>query len=186
MAYKLFDKAGNRINFHDLQDKGPWCKHGASKEEVFVDKYGEKLNIIVNPEKVTNPYAPDLSYSSPSKLADLKTQNTPFFQAKSRFGLDPQYAVVFNHKDRIRYQKNHPDIDIYFWVEWLALKFEHLNGNVEVTPMEGVWKISFGELDKVLKNAPLHYYGQRRNDTKGNAKASYVIDLNSTSFKKII
>jgi hypothetical protein len=38
MTYSLFDKNNNKIVFHDLQDKGPWCEHDASYKEVFVKK----------------------------------------------------------------------------------------------------------------------------------------------------
>jgi len=46
MGYELYDKNGELISHHDLQDKGPWCKHGSGKEEVFVELNGEKLGLI--------------------------------------------------------------------------------------------------------------------------------------------
>lgn len=51
MAYKLIDADGNEIILHDLQDKGPWCKSGESKEKVFIVKYGGQLDLKINPEK---------------------------------------------------------------------------------------------------------------------------------------
>ena len=101
MPYQLFDKDGKQVTHHDLQDKGVWCRTGASKEEVFVDLYGQQLDLIINPAKENNPYVPDLKNTKTGRLADLKTQNTPFFQAKSRFDYDPQYVVVFNKKDKV-------------------------------------------------------------------------------------
>ncbi|MFW6224636.1 MAG: hypothetical protein ACOC4B_00035 [Bacteroidota bacterium] len=86
MGYKLFDQNGENITHHDLQDKGIWCKSGASKEEVFVETFGERLNLIINPEKRNNPYAPDLLNISTGLRADLKTQNTPFFRLNQGLG----------------------------------------------------------------------------------------------------
>jgi len=190
MAYVLYDKDGNGVRHHDLQDKGPWCRHGASRERVFVGLYGRQLGLAINPQKTVgrNPYALDLW--SPQRLTpgDLKVQNTPFFQARQRFGLDPQYAVVFNHKDRVRYQK-HKDsgkIEVYFWVDWLAVRFVSGGQAIGVAPMSGVWFIPFAELDVVLERAPLHRYVQRVGDTKGNAQESYVISLQQPGFNKLI
>lgn len=113
-------------------------------------------------------------------------QNTPFFQADIRYGIDPQFAVVFNLKDKVRYEKKYPEIDIYYWVEWLAIDFVSGSQKIKIKPMTGVWAIPFGKLNKILKNAPMHYYQQRKYDTKGNAKSSYVISLNNDDFKKVI
>ncbi len=130
MAYKLYDAAGAEISWHDLQDKGPWCEIGASHKEVFIKKYGKLLNLEMNPEKATDLYAIDLINIKTNRLGDLKTQNTPFFKAGSSYGLDPQFTVTFNVKDVNRYAEKYPDIDIYFWVNWLALKFENRKGTI--------------------------------------------------------
>lgn len=185
MAYKLYDLNGNEVNQHDLQDKGTWCKEGASKEEVFVELFGNKLGLIINPEKETNPYAPDLLNTSNGVLADLKTQNTPFFQAKPRFNLDPQFTVVFNGKDRERYKANYSSIEIYFAVDWQIVRFESYQ-IIKVDPMVGVWFIKFPELERLLEKAPLHSYQQRQFDQKGNAKGSYILSLLSEGFTQIL
>lgn len=36
----------------------------------------------MNPNKINDKYAPDLINNQNSKLGDLKTENTPFFQSK--------------------------------------------------------------------------------------------------------
>lgn len=184
--YKQFGIDGKEIGHHDLQDKGVWCEDGASAEEVFVKKYGAKLGLIINPEKENDPYAPDLLNIRNRFLADLKTQNTPFFQAKSRFGYDPQFTVVFNGKDRERYRKNYPDIEIYFAVDWQSVKFVSNYGIIEVKPMIGIWFIPFSRLDIILENSPYHSYQQRVLDEKGNAKGSYVLDLNNENFERLV
>jgi hypothetical protein len=51
MADCLFDKNNKKIVFHKLQDKDPWCEYGASHEQVFVKKYGEKFKLTINPQK---------------------------------------------------------------------------------------------------------------------------------------
>ncbi|MCL2683007.1 MAG: hypothetical protein FWE63_05950 [Bacteroidales bacterium] len=185
MAYKLFDKNGSDRTHHDLQDKGPWCSHGVSKEETFVNRYGEQFSIAINPEKSTNIYAPDLLNTSNNIIGDLKTQNTPFFQAKGRYNINPQYAVTFNVKDYIRYSTSYPSIEMYFWVYWEIVKFQGTN-TIEVDPMEGIWFIPFQNLIEVIKTSPIHTYQQRMNDTKGNARDSYVLDLQNPLFTKIV
>ena len=185
MPYKLFDKDGLEKTQHDLQDKGPWCLHGASKEEIFVNNYGEQFSIVINPEKLTNPYAPDLLNTSKTVVCDLKTQNTPFFQARIRYDIDPQYAVTFNVKDYNRYSTLYPSIEIYFWVYWEIVKFQGSTA-IEVQPMEGVWFIPFQDLKEVIKISPKHTYQQRVGDTRGNALDSYVLDLQNPLFTKII
>lgn len=96
MSYKLFDIDNKELQYHDLQDKSRWCKDGEKIEEAFVRQFGEKLGLIINPEKNLNPYAPDLLNVTNGKLGDLKLQSTPFFKAKSLYQIDPTYAVVFN------------------------------------------------------------------------------------------
>lgn len=186
MSYKQFGIDEKEISRNDLQNKGVWCEDGASQEKVFVKKYGEQLGLIINPEKVNNPYAPDLLNTKNDILADLKTQNTPFFQAKSRFGYDPQFTVVFNGKDRERYKSQYPKIEIYFAVDWQAVKFENNSGAIEVNPMIGVWFIPFPKLDVILGNAPYHEYQQRVWDEKGNAKGSYILNLKNENFERLI
>ncbi len=98
-SYRQFDKYGNPVRHEDLQNKRLWCKEGEKIEEAFVNRHGEVLQIGINPEKETNPYAPDLIFHPNHKLMDLKTQNTPFFKAEKLYGIDPTHAIVFNRKN---------------------------------------------------------------------------------------
>ena len=185
MSYKLFDNNGNQVDHYDLQAKKRWCKEGERIEEAFISKYGKKLGLIINPEKETNRFAPDLLYNS-GNLADLKTQNTPFFSTRSLYKIDPTYAVVFNRKDAVRYYKNYPNIIIYFWVEWYSVAYQKGDFYQEVEYINGVFKIPFRHLVEILKKAPLHKYQQRVNDKKGNAKSSYVLDIRDKHFERVI
>lgn len=185
MAYKLFDKDGNIVKYQDLQTKGPWFVKGESSEKLFIDNYGVQLGLAVNPEKRTNKYAIDLINIETNVLGDLKTQNTPFFQAKEEYSIDPQYAVSFNRKDALRYMKFYRDIEIYFWVDWLVTKFVS-NVTIEVIPMQGVWKISMTDINTLIKTAPLHYYQQRIWDYSGNNKDSYILDLSDPNFIRVV
>lgn len=186
MAYTLYDKDGQEINHHDLQDKTKWCKDGEKVEQSFVRIHGEVLNISINPEKETNPYSPDLLNLTTGIRGDLKTQNTPFFKSQYLYGIDPTFAVVFNLKDRERYIKLYPDIDIYYWVDWIAVKFSMGSNTTMAQPLYGVWKTSFAELNKYLDKSELHEYQQRKYDTKGNAKSSYVLDIRNPCFNRLV
>ncbi len=185
MAYQLYDVQGNTIARHDLQDKGVWCEMGAAKEDVFVRLYGARLGLIINPEKENNPFAPDLYNTVKQVRGDLKEQGTPFFQAGVRFGLDPQLTVVFNVKDKIRYEQLYPELEIYFWVDWQVVRFSNGNKDIKVQPLTGVWHIPFLALAKLTESAPVHHYGQRIGDTMGNAKSSYVLHLGNPAFTRI-
>ncbi|WHX97952.1 hypothetical protein [Neobacillus sp. DY30] len=52
--------------------------------------------------------------------------------------------------------------------------------------MYGVWKVSFKDLDEIIKNALLHDYIERINDDQGNAKESYLIDLKDDRIEQVI
>jgi hypothetical protein len=193
MTYPImYDINGDVITHGDLQNKGAWCTHGERKENVFVRNYGERLGLIINPEKKTNKYAPDLANVIGGGLADLKTQNTPFFTAR-KYNYDPQYTVTFNRNDADRYREEEPDLDIYFWVDWIAVRYfkestnpKYGDTHVSVEPMHGVWKVSFQNLDAIIQNSPLHPYQQRVNDNQRNAKDSYLINLNDPRIQRVI
>jgi len=184
--YKLFDELGNEISHHDLQDKAVWCKTGATIEEIFVEKYGEGLGIIINPAKVTDPFAPDLIILRDNRLADLKVQNTPFFKSQDLYSTDPTYAVVFNQKDRDRYNELYPEIAIFFWVVWQAVRLEMYGKTYLAEQLDGVWYTDFKDLNAYCIKRPLHYYQQRHSDTKGNARCSYVLDILDPVFTRVI
>ena len=158
---------------HNTEDKGWWCHHGEKFEHTFVELCRAHLGIDakINPDKQTNIYAPDLIVEG--VISDLKVQNTPFFVAR-RYGLDPRHTVTFNRKDYERYKKLYPGINIYFWVEWTQTESKF--GKVEY--MAGIYRLSFERLAKLIEDgAPEHRYIHRKNDTGGNAKSSFLLDL---------
>jgi|ETNmetMinimDraft_16_1059900.scaffolds.fasta_scaffold21530_1 hypothetical protein len=183
--YTQYGKDGLPIEHHDLQDKAVWCKDGASTEEVFVEMHGGLLGIQINPEKENDPYAPDLISTQNQILGDLKTQNTPFFKSESLYGIPPRYAVVFNLKDRRRYNEKYPNIEIFYWVDWVSIGFEMGSTRIDIEPLIGVWKIAMPSFNELLDKSPVHSYQQRRYDTKGNAKGSYVFDIRDERFQKL-
>lgn len=186
VGYKLFDFNGKEVSHHDLQDKAKWCVDGEAIENAFVRIYGKQTEYAINPEKLTNKYAPDLISFDGKQIADLKLQSTPFFKAKSFYGIDPTYAVVFNEKDFIRYSENYPSIKIVFWIYWKAVKFMNHQGTIEVKPLKGVFVTSFKEFSTYIKTRPIHNYQQRVDDVKGNAKGSYVCDIRDNVFTRLI
>ena len=184
--YRQFDFNGNEVFHHDLQDKSVWCKDGENIEEGFINKYGERLQLVLNPEKKSNRFAPDLFRTTDKRIADLKTQNTPFFKAGERYGIEPTYAVVFNIKDFVRYSDKYPDIIIYFWVNWMVERFVMNRKELSVKKISGVWMIEFKDIIQLSKNTPKHFYLQRKYDERGNAKGSYVFNIKDKVFKKVI
>ncbi|UCJ17192.1 hypothetical protein K5Q02_02005 [Pseudomonas sp. MM211] len=158
---------------HNTEDKGWWCHHGLHLERSFVELCSRHLRLTAmeNPEKSHNPYAPDLLVEG--RLADLKVQNTPFF-VSARYGLNPRRTVTFNRKDYERYSRLYPQIDIYYWVDWTQT--ESRFGRVDY--LAGIYRLPFAQLAKLIEaSAPEHFYAHRMHDTQGNAKSSFLLDL---------
>jgi hypothetical protein len=167
---------------HNTEDKQWWCHHGEHLEASFVElcKTQFGIDMAINPQKATDPYAPDLTIDLPDMetyLADLKTQNTPFFTA-SRYRLDPQYAVTFNRKDYERYRELYPQLLIFFWVEWKQTTWRDRC----VRHMAGIFEAPFSLMRKAIEEGriPEHEYIARVNDNSGNAKSSFVFNLLDT------
>lgn len=163
---------------HHTEDKMWWCLHGANLEQKFVELCRRQLHLEaqINPQKATDPYAPDLLVAG--QLADLKTQNTPFFTA-GRYGLDPRFAVTFNRKDVVRYAGHYPKIDIYFWIDWTQTAWK----DQRVEYYGGIFRLPFQGIQALVDaGAKEHVYLNRVGDPR-NANSSYVFDIRS--FEKI-
>jgi hypothetical protein len=174
-SYSLFDVNGNLINPKDLQNRAVWYEHGVSKEEKFVKLYHERLDVIVNPGKETNPTLPDLLYKG--NLSDLKSQETPLFIA-GKYGVDPTYAVTFNLKDALDYGhfgKDYPKFTIFYWVQWIAVKMEMYGKFYVAKPLKGVWRVDFSRLEALRIKAPIHWYNQREKHTEQNPQQREIL-----------
>jgi len=182
----LFDVNGSIVSYHDLQDKSRWCRDGETMEQAFVRQNGQTLGYIMNPEKVTNPFVPDLLSTRTNTLTDLKSQHSPFFKAGELYGIDPTFAVVFNVKDRERYQQQYPLIDILYFVDWVPVSADIYGRKYHVAPLKGIYKTSFQNLLTLLNKSRIHTYKQRIGDTKGNAKDSYVIYVRDPIFERLM
>jgi len=157
---------------HDTEDKGWWLRHGEKMETRFVVLCRAKLglNACINPDKRNDPMVPDLIVDG--ALAELKTQNTPFFTA-GRYDLDPRFAVTFNRKDYERYKKFYPSIVVYFWIDWMQTEWK----GHRVDYYGGFFRLPFPALAQMIeRGAPEHRYIHRQGDTAGNAKSSFVLD----------
>lgn len=87
------------------QDRFSYYKLGEKYEDKFVQIcQAHNIDAIINPEKETNPYAPDIYVNQ--KLSDLKTQTLPFFKSESKFNISPMDTITLNRKDVERYKKN--------------------------------------------------------------------------------
>lgn len=146
------------------------------------------IDLRKNPAKILTPWEIDLYDYTNNHPADLKTQNTPFFTCgKYRYGsssYNPQYTVTFNKKDFENYRDNHPDCDIYFWINWKQLHYY----NITINPLCGVWRAPFAKMAKKITSGEvaLHTYQHRINDDH-NAKDSYLFSLDDTSiFERLL
>lgn len=144
----------------------------------FVEICNNKLGLEakINPEKKSNPFAPDLIVNG--RVADLKVQNTPFFKAKALLGVDPKFAVTFNRKDYERYQESYPDIDVYYWVDWNKREMQIGGVPYKVDHLSGIYMLPFQKIREVIESdAREHDYIRRVFDQKGNARSSFVLDI---------
>lgn len=183
-GYKLYDISGNEVTHKDLQQKQVWCKDGEDLENSFLQQYGERLNLKLNEAKHKNPTVPDFIDIRTNGYVDLKSQTTPFFQSR-KYRVPPQYAVTLNKVDVDRYYKLYPEIIVLFHVKWIAVKMVNNYGTTEVDPIEGIWTANINEIKEMCKPENLHSYKQRHFDKNGNAKDSYVLDLNNSNFRYI-
>ena len=163
----------NPVVPHNTEDRCWWYLHGEQLEAQFVMVCQKHLGIdaSINPEKTCDPTVPDLIVGG--KMADLKTQNTPFFTASS-YNMDPRYTVTFNRKDYERYSALYPEILIYFWVDWRQKEWR----NKRVEYFGGIFFLPFQDLRaNIERGAPEHQYIHRQRPGDRNAKSSFLVDI---------
>ena len=87
------------------QDRFAYYRLGEKYEDKFVQVCQHyEIDAEINPEKKTNPYAPDIIMNG--KISDLKTQTLPLFMAEKKFNMSPLDTITLNRKDVERYKKN--------------------------------------------------------------------------------
>lgn len=163
----------NKDTIHDTEDRSFWYVHGEQLEKQFVEfcNANTELQAQINPTKLVDKTVPDLLMNG--YLADLKSQNTPFFTA-DRYGIPAQYAVTFNRKDYERYSRLYPEIEIYFWIEWQQLEYRER----KVKYMRGIYYAPFSYLKQLIEaGAPEHSYQRREREERSNALSSFVLDV---------
>lgn len=163
----------NKAVPHDTEDRGWWYIHGEKLEASFVRLCRERIgiNAHINPAKELDKTAPDLIVDG--VIADLKTQNTPFFTA-GRYKLDPRFTVTFNRKDYERYKRLYPDVVIYFWLDWTQTTWR----DNRVAYLGGIYRLPFTEVASIIESpAPEHFYVNRQAPNDINAKSSFLIDI---------
>ena len=165
----------------DTEKREDWYKKADKWEMEFVEKYGEKFDIIINPAKTKYKTAPDLYILSTSQAADLKILNVPFFKSESIYNIPPQYCWTFNPSDLFEYSVKHSDsFGIFIWKN-----FEESSryGN-HVKEEEALYYLPLFKIKKMtVHNNKIHHYIRRMNDTNGNSFGSYGLDLRE--FQKI-
>jgi hypothetical protein len=162
----------------DTEDKQAWCDYGDATERQFVAGrlFDLELGGHINPQKKSNPYTHDIFVQFPS---DLKSVRTPLFKSMELYGIDPQYAVTFNHKDAERYKELYPNIIVIFDVWWRDCSKE-INGCIyTVQEMHATYAGFLHNIRSAIIKSGSHRidYARRVNDTSGNAKSSWVFDV---------
>jgi hypothetical protein len=155
-----------------------WVIAALDEERKFVEERLPQLGLTghINPDKQFDPYAPDLIVEG--LLSDLKSQHTPFFKAGEIYGIDPQYAVSFNLKDDVRYSEKYSDVVVIFDVAWKTTEMTIRGETFHVDPIRRTYAGYLGHVKRVVKECGnhRHNYMRRYDDTKGNAKDSWILD----------
>lgn len=169
------------------EDKAHWVKeYGLEAEAKFCELVQAELHLDlqINPAKLpplNDKYAPDLLLDGRT-LGDLKQQLAPFFQARERFNLDPNWAVAFNVKDYRRYKEHGYDrtgLLLFYRVIYRRDTKRLLNVDYAILGLDGIWLVPFERLAFLIESNMLstHEYKRRQEDQAGNARDSYYFDL---------
>ena len=143
------------------EDKQSWCHAGQLAEGDFLVSHTIKgWGLAFNPEKQTNKYVHDFIGLIP---VDLKSIRQPWIKSQELFNIPSERAISINEKDFVRYAQEYPNILILCHVEWLDRCFI----------------LTLDRARKLIKEkrAIRHEYLNRKDDTSGNAKVSYIFDV---------
>jgi len=161
----------------DTEDRTLWYQAAETWEREFIDIYGSKLGLIINPSKAISKYAPDLYILKSSISADLKRLRTPLYKSQEIFGIPPQFCWTFNPSDLFDYSVNYSDnFGIFVWQSFEgSCKF-----GVSVDPIEAVYYVNLFNLKRLInRSGGIHKYIKRMNDTSGNSYGSHGVDIRS-------
>jgi hypothetical protein len=165
------------------ENRAAWYTLGENRENLFIEKYGKKLELIINPSKEIYKTAPDLYSLKEFQSAELKVQFAPFFKSQTLFNIEPQFAWTFNQNDLLDYAITKDDkFPIYIWVNY-AEDIE--NYGIVVKKFEAVYMTRIFYLKQLVEKACLWDYIRRKN-TSGNSKESYAFDLRTQHFKRLV
>lgn len=173
-------------------NKAACMARGEQIERYFVSsvlgrmRADEPLEGIINPDKLESVHANDLMLIPSKQRAELKSQSTPFYRAKPKFGFDPQYVFTLNVSDaqemdiKLAVWKDDPIVFFYVLYEETTRDY-----GFQVLKMEGVWAAQVIDVLKRTVRAPsrkerfpIHVYPPR----PGNADDSFVLDLHDPIF----
>ena len=140
----------------DNEDKLSWCQYGEELEHEFLDG---SFPVTLNPKKVSDKFTHDFFIHLP---CDLKSIMSKWIKSESLFGIPSEHAISINQKDLQRYRDLYPNLIMILNVQW-----------------SGVYLLPVSYAINLIKQgkAKRHEYKNRQNDTKGNAKISWIFDL---------
>lgn len=153
------------------EDRNPWYKLGNDYERQFCDTVAPSIGLeaVINPEKANNPKVPDLIVNG--WLSELKVRTSPFYTAREKFGIDPQYCFMINCKDLDYYNRCYPDLLIYFWVKYANSCVTLGNRVYSIQSMNGIWCASVREINKATNRG---IFGKL---SWGSGRDSYALNL---------
>lgn len=146
----------------DNQDKDAWCEAGLLAEGDFLASASIRgWGLSWNPDKLKDKYTHDFLGICP---IDLKTAQTQWNKSFQLFGIHSDNAISINEKDFKRYSLLYPNIIILIDVRW----------------SNRIFILTLSRARRLIKEgkAKRHEYKDRKDDNKGNAKASYIFDVN--------
>lgn len=188
-VYRMFDADNREVVLHNTEDKDWWLKEGEVREREFLqlcETQGILKGIIPNPERTARrKHLPEYFYRG--ALLDLKDHRIPFFEAERTRGIPPRYALTLDEQDVIDIETKYPDCRLVFYVDWMAVKYqkiavdekggERLVKEISIQPLHGIWGMTPARMRKLVADRQTHEYLRRKEDTRGNAKTSFGVDL---------
>ena len=153
----------------DTEDKAAWVQGSKADEDRFreICSFYHDLELVEG-----RMYDPDFLLVGSGNFGELKHRETPFHQAGRLFGIPPRFAFTYNVRDHARYRRDFPGVHIFVRCVWLK---QDPRFQAEEF-LDACGHGSFLYWDRLVKDAPVHHYGRREDDSV-NKKRSYVLDI---------